>query len=164
MAEKFIESLDNAQKALQIADHMTYVTFPLIKEKRLLLKVLAALGICIPHIINAILQYEYYWKRIQIYKEAKDNFETFRRISARYDITAEQLKKIVEILTLAEKHKKSPFEFVRNDKIIIMSESMQTDTLTIEKIKTFLLDTKDFFKKATTKIRGTQGIYTTLSS
>jgi len=151
--EKYQDSLEIAQKALQTADHMTYITFPLVKEKRLLLKVLSELSISILNTINSILQYEYYHKRIQIYKDARDNFQTFKNISAQYSLSQEQVKKLIEIIQLAEKHKKSPFEFVRNDKIVIMSDGMQTDTITLEKIKSFLIETKDFLRKANQKIK-----------
>lgn len=151
--EKYFESLALAHRNIQIADHMTYITFPLVKEKRLLLKVLSELGASILNTINAILQFEYYWKRIQIYQDAKANFETFKRISLRYNITPEQLKILQEILSLAERHKKSPFEFVKNDRIIIMSEGLAPSYLTLEKIKFFIIETKDFLRKANLKIK-----------
>ena len=37
--EKYKENLIEASKRLRIADHMTYVTFPLVNEHRLLLKI-----------------------------------------------------------------------------------------------------------------------------
>lgn len=153
--ERYLESLESAQRALQIADHMTYITFPLVKEKRLLLKVLSELSSAITSVINAILQYEYYWKRIQIYSTARDNFETFKQLAPRYSIHPDQLAKITEIVSLAEKHKKSPFEFVKNDKIVIMSDSLAPSYITLEKIKIFLLETKDIIKKANLKIKST---------
>lgn len=136
--EKFAESLEIATRAVQTADHLTYITFPLIKEKRLLLKILSELSVAILSIISAILQYEYYYKRIEIYKDARENFNTFKGIAIRYNITQEQINKMIEIINLAEKHKKSPFEFVKNDKIVIMSNGMRTDTINLEKIKLFL--------------------------
>jgi len=153
MTEKYIESLETAQKALQTADHMTYITFPLVKEKRLMLKILSELNLAILGTINAILQYEYYYKRIQIYNDSRENFNTFRKIAERYEITPEQLKKIIEIISLAEKHKRSPFEFVKNDKIVILSDRMQTDTVSIDKIKSFLIEVKDILKKANLRIK-----------
>jgi len=153
LQEKYFESLEQARKAMQIADHMTYITFPLVKEKRLLLKVLSELGSSVLSTINAILQYEYTWKRIQIYSDARANFDTFKRVSARYKINAEQLMKLTEIIRLAERHKKSPFEFIKNDKIVIMSDGMQTDTITLEKIKGFILESKDFLRKASLEIK-----------
>lgn len=154
MQEKYFQSLEEATRALQIADHMTYITFPLVKEKRLLLKVLSELSLAILSTINAVLQYEYTWKRIQLYSDPKSNFETFKRISSRYEISSEQLKTLMEILTLAERHKKSPFEFVKEEKIVIMSDDgMIPSYLTLDKIKAFLIETKDVIHKASSKIK-----------
>jgi len=150
---RFFLSLEKAKKSLQIADHLTYMTFPIVKENKLLLKGIEELYLAIINAINAILQYEYTYKRIQIYKDAKENFRTFQRVALRYSINQEQLSKITEILTLAEKHKKSPFEFSKNDKIVIMSDNSRIDTLNIDKIKAFILETKDFLRKCSFTIK-----------
>ena len=150
---RFFLSLEKAKKSLQIADHLTYMTFPIVKENKLLLKGIEELYLVIINAINAILQYEYTYKRIQIYKDAKENFRTFQRVALRYSINQEQLSKITEILTLAEKHKKSPFEFSKNDKIVIMSDNSRIDTLNIDKIKAFILETKDFLRKCSFTIK-----------
>lgn len=152
MQEKFNESLAQATKAFQTADHLTYVTFPLIKEKRLLLRVLTELNASVLNTINSILQYEFYYKRIQIYNDARENFRTFQRIAPRYNISEEQLKRVSDIISLAEKHKKSPFEFIKNDKIIMMSDSNQAETITLERIKSLLIEAKDLLKKAGLRI------------
>ena len=155
LQEKFIQSLEYATKSLQTADHMAYITFPLVKEKRLLLKILSEIHSSILNTINAILQYEFYWKRINLYSDAKSNFDIFRhKCAPRYKISPEQINKVIEIFSLIERHKKSPFEFVKDDKIVIMSEGMRTDTITLEKIKSYLLETKDILKKANTVIKG----------
>jgi len=118
-----------------------------------LLKILDELYLASINTINAILQYEYIYKRIQLYGDARENFRTFQKVSKRYQISQEQLNKITELLTLAENHKKSPLEFTRNNKIIIMSDNLRTDTLTIEKIKEFLIETKDFVRKTSQVIK-----------
>jgi len=152
--EKFIESLDKAAITLRTADHLLYMTYPLIKEKRLLLKVLDEIYLTVLNIINAILKYEYLYKRIQLYQDARANFQTFRnKCSSKYSITPEQVEKILELFNLTEKHKKSPFEFVRNDKIVIMTNALKTDTVTVEKMKDYILLSKDLLRKAETIIR-----------
>lgn len=153
---KFIINLDTARKSLQTADHLTYVTFPLLKEQRLLLKVLEELQEAVVNIINAILQYEYSNRRIMIYNNARENFNTFKKIAMQYNISQEQLGKILEIMTLAEKHKKSPFEFVKSDRIVIMSDNMNPETLNLDKIKVYIIEIKDFLRKTSIKIKSTQ--------
>lgn len=154
MPEKFIENLDKAAVVLKTADHMLYMTYPLIREKRLLLKILSEIYFSILNTINAILQYEYLYKRIQLFNNARDNFIIFQQKCApRYRISPEQMEKIKEIFDLTEKHKNSPFEFVRGNKIVIMSNALKTDIITVEKMKTYVLTAKDLLRKAETIIR-----------
>ncbi len=150
--EKHQLSLERASRALKTADHLTYMTFPLVKENKLLLKILDEIYESIYNTINAILQYEYLHKKIELYNDAKENFRTFKELAEKYKINPEQLEKIIEILSLREKHKKSPFEFIRKEKIVIMSDNLKTETLTLEKIKSFLVETKDFIRKINLQI------------
>ena len=152
--EKFIENLDRASKNLQTADHMLYMTYPIVKEKRLLLKILNEVNTVVLSIVNAILQYEYLYKRIDLYKDAKANFQIFKeKCAPRYKISKEQVIKIIEIFNLAEKHKKSPFEFVKDDKIVIMTNSFRTDIVNVEKMKEYIFTSKDLLRKADSIIR-----------
>ena len=146
--EKFIENLKEAEKIIKINDHMVYVTFPLIQDKNLLLKILLETKIAIAKCINSILQYEYLYKRIKIYKDAETNFKVFKeKCAPRYKITNQQTNLIIELFDLVEKHKKSPLEFMRNGKIVILSENLIPKTFTFEKTKEFLELSKDILKK-----------------
>jgi len=144
---KFISSLELAKKELERADHFTYVTLPVVKDNRLLLRVLEGISNSVLNAINAVLQFEYLNKRILIYNNARDNFNTFKSLAGRYNISQEQLATISEILSLGERHKKSPLEFIKNSKIVIISDDMRTETLTLEKIKLFLVEAKDLIRK-----------------
>lgn len=151
--EKYTESLQKAIKSLQVADHMAYVTYPLIKDKRLLLKILDNLYEAILHTINSILQYDYLWKKVQLYKDAKSNFQVFKhKCAPRYQINKEQISEILEILSLVEKHKKSPLEFQRKDKVVIMSDNLRTNVIDIEKIKSYLTTSKRLLERANSGI------------
>src|SRR3990172_12800110 len=120
--EKFLETLASAEKNLRTVDHMVYITFPLIKDKRLLLKVIQELKAIISSCITSILQYEYLYKRIGLYKDSGENFRTFTEKSApRYGITGEEIKIIRELFDFVDRHKESPLEFIKDDKIVILS-------------------------------------------
>jgi len=152
--EKFIEYLKIAEEKIQTIDHMIYVTFPLIKDKRLLLKILSELNIAILNIINSILQYEYLYKRINLTKDAKTNLRIFiQQCAPRYQITEQEIKLIIELLDLAEKHKKSPFEFVKEEKVVILSENLKPATITLDKTKEFLIMSKNLLKKTRETIK-----------
>ncbi len=146
--DKFFENLQEASKIIFTADHMLYVTFPLIKDKQLLLKILLDTKIAISKCINSILQYEYLYKRIKLYNNPKTNFKTFEeKCAKKYNITEQEIKLILELFNIMEEHKKSSMEFMKNGKIIILSQSLQQKTITIEKIKEFLTLAKKILKK-----------------
>lgn len=152
--EKFQENLKEAIRALQIADHMTYVTFPLVKEQRLILKIFDEIYKSIIGCINAILNYEYLYKRIKLYRDTKDNMQTFiDKCAKNYTLNNEQIKKIKEILELNKKHKQSAMEFVKKDKIVILSDSLKTQILNIQIIKQYLLIAKELLMKVNEKMK-----------
>lgn len=152
--EKFHQDIKEAIKSLQIADHMTYVTFPLVNEQRLLLKIFDEIYKSIIGCINAILNYEYMYKRIRLYKDNQENIRTFaNKCSKTYNLNNEQIKKILEIIELNKKHKQSAMEFVKKDRIVILSESLGTKTLDIQKIKEYLLLAKELLMSVNKKIK-----------
>lgn len=146
--EKFFENLISAEKTIRAADHIVYVTFPLIKDKRLLLKVIQETRNAVALCINAILQYEYMFKRINLYKDSKSNFRTFvDKCSQRYNISQQEIKIVLELFEIMQKHKESPFEFIKEEKIIILSNGLKPTTLTLEKTKEFLITVKEILRK-----------------
>ncbi len=151
--EKFLESLGNAEKALKAADHMVYVTYPLVKDQRILLKVIEGIKEAVTQCIKAILHYEYLFKRITLYKNPKTNFKTFvEKCAPRYNIKQEEIKTILELFDIAEKHQKSPFEFVKEEKVVILSNGMKPKTLTLEKTKEVLNVSKEILRKTKEKL------------
>ena len=152
--EKFLENLNEAERKLQIASHITCVTFPLIKDKRLFLKILMEINDSIVKCVNAVLQYEYLYNRISLSQNAEENLNTFKtKCASNYSLTQQEINAVDEIIGLAEKHKKSPFEFARSDKMIILSENSKPEAVTLEKIKEFLFLTKTILKKTQGKIK-----------
>lgn len=152
--EKFLSALESASKTLQTADHMIYITFPLIKDNRLLIKIFSEIYSVILAIVNAVLQYDYAYKRIMLYNDAKINFKNFKeKCAPRFGITEEEIVKIIEIFKIMEGHRQSPMEFVRKDKFVILSETLQTDVVTVEKLKGYLFTAKNILQKVNGKIK-----------
>lgn len=146
--EKFIEHLQEAEKRIQIVDHMVYVTFPVVKDKRLFMKILSEIKSALANCINSVLQYEYIYKRINLYNNARENFKTFiENCAPRYNITKEELNSIVELFDILEKHRQSPMEIIKEDRIIILSENMQPKIINFTNVKNFLLISKNVLKK-----------------
>ena len=153
--EKFLENILEAEKNLRTIDHIIYVTFPLIKDKRLLLKVIQEIKDVVTNCITSILQYEYLYKRISLYRDSRENLKTFtEKCAQRYNIGKDEIRLILELFKFVENHKKSPFEFVKDEKIVILSENSKPTTMTLEKTKEFLITAKDILKKTKEGIKG----------
>lgn len=153
MTENFLEKLKEAERILKTADHMAYVSFPLIKDKNILIKILSQTKTVITNCINSILQYEYLYKRIKLYKDTKANLKTFEeKCSPRYKISKEEINLIKELFDINDRHKKSQMEFMRHEKIVIISENLETKSITIDKIKIFITLAKNILKKTRVNI------------
>lgn len=147
--EKFFENLEKSEKTIQTASHLLYVTYPLVKDKRLLLKILSEIKNGIASCMNAVLQYEYLYGRIRLSSDPKLNFRKFlEKCCPRYNISETEIRKIVKLFEIVEKHKTSPFEFVKEDKIVILSDNMNSEIITLEKVKEFLNSSKIVLQKA----------------
>lgn len=146
--EKFLQNLQEADRIIKAVDHLVYVTFPLVKDKRMLLKILVETKNAVALCINSILQYDYIYKKIRLYHDTKENFRTFKeKCASRYGISQEEINKITSLFEIAERHRKSPFEFVRQDKVVIMSENFYPEAITLEKTKEFVILAKNVLFK-----------------
>lgn len=151
--EKFLEYLKEAEKIIQTADHLIYMTFPLVNDKRLLLKIITETKTAVANCINSVLQYEYLYKRIKLSKSSKTNLKTFiEKCAPRYEITEQETEIILELFDIVEKHKQSPFEFMKDNKIVILSENSTQKVISVEKIKEFLFISKNILRKVEDKI------------
>ncbi|MCL6500477.1 MAG: hypothetical protein K6T16_00385 [Candidatus Pacearchaeota archaeon] len=147
------ELLAKAENSLRIADHMVYITYPLLKESRLLQKIIDQLSEVAMNIIEASLSYEYIFKRLLLPQSREQYFDMFRtKCSASFGIAPAEMQVLKELFDLIEKHKNSPFEFSRKDKLVIMSNGFRTDAINLEKLKKYLNTLKVVLQKTKTRI------------
>jgi hypothetical protein len=101
-----------------------------------------------------MLQYDYIFRKVKIYKDPKPNLMAFKdKTSLNYDISKEELKKILRLFEIVRRHNESKMEFTRKDKIVILSETMRQETITFEETKELYNAAKDIITKAENKIK-----------
>jgi len=144
--EKFAESLQNADKYIMNAEHIFNVTSKLINDKKVLLNVLENLYKSLLYSIDSILQLEFLLKRIKLSKDSSENLLIFKNLAEGYGITKEEIRVVEDIFFIVKRHRQSSMEFLRGEKIVIMSESLPCyfDTT---KIKSYSETVKNIFDK-----------------
>ncbi|MEM4326165.1 MAG: hypothetical protein QXU40_02595 [Candidatus Pacearchaeota archaeon] len=148
MSEKIKESIENAEKIIRTADHIVYITFPLVRDKRLLLKVIKEIKEAIIICLNSILSYESTKNKVPLYKDFRDNLEMFKEEYAiNYRMTSTEISSILELLDFVKFHEESQFEFMKKDSIVIMSGGFDSKVLTLNQVKEFLILGKSVLKK-----------------
>lgn len=152
MEQKFLSSLNNAEKSLRIADHLVSVTYSLFKDEKICLQVISELNIFSIYLINAVLQYEYYFKRIQLFTDSSTNLEIFKTCVRDYSFSDSETKSLYEVMRLAKAHKDSPMVFVKEKNVVIMIDGGRTEIVNIDKIKVFLNNFKTIIKKVKVRL------------
>ena len=147
--KKFESLVLEANKKLKLADHMLYVTYPLIKDKKLLIYIMENIDKSIKKAIEAYIRYD------QIYKRVKSDPDSFpaklillSKISAqRYGFGESLFEFIEEIDDLIKKIKESPMEFVKGNKFVICYNNYKTKILTKDYVRDSILKAKPFILK-----------------
>jgi len=152
MPEKYKEYLKESARHLQIADHMTYITFPLVNEKKLIIKIFEEIFKSVKNSINSAIHFEFKNKNIILSNQEEENIKNFiENLAKNYEINEKEINKILEIIEIEKKHEESSMEFVRKEKLVMMSDSLNIKTLTIENIKDYLTIAKNIFLKVSKK-------------
>jgi len=150
--EKIIGYLQEAEKINKTIDHIIHVTFPLLRDKKVLIRTITELKKSAAYCINSILQYEYLYRRVQLYRNPKMNLKTFtNKCAQKYGLSPEETEKLKDLFRIVEQHNESAMEFTRNQRLVIITDS-QTKTVGIPEIKDFLEINKKMIKNAKSHI------------
>lgn len=134
--------INDATRHFKTADHLIYMTYPLVNDKKLLITITQSLFTISQCIVNAVLEYERMHKRIAI---LPTNFESrlvvFRNKCAKnYNIDLESIKMIEELHELVNDHKESAVEFTRNEQLVICDDGFENmKTVDIKRLKNHLI-------------------------
>lgn len=129
-------NFEKALRHLRIAEHMAKVTFPLVNEKKILVKCLEQIYLSLVYLIETADK-GFIKKPVKISKSALKKTK----------ITDYEIAKINEIIENYNIHKKSAIEFSKNNKLVIMSDNLGIKTLDHEKILDYIKILKSIFLK-----------------
>jgi len=149
--EEFSEAFNRAKRNLMIADHMIYMTYSVVKDPRLLLTVLENVFLALSNGISAVLNYENLYKRVDHIPDSfEEKLNAFLAVAERLRIDTRHLSLIKEVKEIIIEHKDSPMEFVRNDRFVICSNNYEMKVISVEQIKNYIGQTKNFLAEVST--------------
>ena len=142
-------TLEEANRKLKIADHLAYVTYPIIKDNKLIMTITENLAEAMTKAVDALLDYDVYYKRIiHLPSDFKSRLDIFRTNCApRYKINTAYLSLIKDLQDLHEFRKKATMEFRKKDQYILTEENFKIKTLNYQKVKDYVNLSKSFFEK-----------------
>ncbi len=152
------ESLFEANRLIKTADHLAYVTYPLIKDNKLIMTITENLAEAMMKAVNALLYYDKYYKRISsLPVDFRSRLEIFRTNCApRYKINVNYLSLIKDLKELQEARKNASMEFVRKDQYVITENNFKMKTLTYQKVKDYVNLSKTFINQINTILKNVQ--------
>lgn len=141
--------MDRANRSLKTADHLTYVTYPLLKDTKLVIAILENINNALILSVEAMVEYDRMFKRITaIPQDFRSRFELFKKSCApRYNIDREHIAMISDIDMIMENRKRSPMEFVKRDKLVVLGNDFRTKTVDYEKMKVYVNKAKAYMLK-----------------
>jgi hypothetical protein len=144
-----------AIRSIKRADHLTYMTLPLIRDNKLILSILENIHLSLVQGMDAMLEYERYYKRISpLPMNFNSRFDIFRdKLINKYNITNDEVELIRSLKESIESHKNSPIAFSRPDKFVICSENYRMKSISVEEIKQYILIAKSFLRKMESTIK-----------
>jgi hypothetical protein len=158
--EKFQEFRDLSKKKLQLADHILTMTYPVVKDPRLLVSSVENLFLAYSYGISSVLSYETLFKRVPPFPDDfNSKFELFRERCRKYGIDEENLKIIKDLKTVIISHKKSPVAFSRHENFVICDANYRTRTISANEVKNYIEKAKLFIKELSTIVSKDEEIF-----
>ncbi|HIH13652.1 MAG TPA: hypothetical protein HA224_00170 [Nanoarchaeota archaeon] len=137
--ERHVDLIKKAKKEVALADHLLYVTYPMIKEMKFLLAISEHLINSCTNALEALLEFEKKYKRIAPFST---NFSVMantykEKVAPFYNLDPKfyrLLRKLDEIRQLGVN---SPVKFQRGEKYILASEDFKLTILDADAIKRY---------------------------
>lgn len=138
------EAITTARKELRLADHMIYITLPLLGDRKIFLNAVNHLGKAINELIKAYLEKEWRYKRLEFKPPGDTGINLFlTKYSKVLGLQSHELM-IKSINSFNNVREKSSIKLKRDDKFIIISPEYTMVTLTEAEVKRYIRQTSEF--------------------
>ena len=148
MPERYQELLASAKKETELADHLIYVTYPIIKEVKFLLAITEHVITAARSAVEALLAFEQHYKRIEPFST---NFavmaQTYKeKVESFYSLDPKFHRLLLKLQEIQHMNMQAPVKFKRGEKYILANHEYKLTTLDFESVKKYSNLAKGFVK------------------
>jgi hypothetical protein len=149
MMEQIPLMLKEANRIFKNSDHLAYMTYPLVQDKRLLMSIMENLNNALSKFMEVLLQHDFIYNRSgPVPEKFMERIDFFRRgCAGRYGVGDKQLGMMIELHEIVEHRKKSSMEFMRGNDYIIAGNDYKIRKIGIEQLKGWINESKAFVNK-----------------
>ncbi len=147
--EKYHELFLKSKKTFNTADHLTYITYPLIKDVKVIISITENIYLSVVNAMDSLIEYDILYKRIGPQPSGFDSrFEIFKsNLKERYGIEKEYIDLIKNLRDIITCNKGNYTTLMKENRLYIYSSDFRTKSLDVEELKNFLVKTKKFINK-----------------
>ena len=159
--ERFQEELSAGRQQLMTADHLVSITFPLVKDNKLLLTAIESLFAAAKSLMASLLHYESVFKRLPRFKEDYGSMIYWfkSRCMPRYGLSSDYGAVMGELKLLHDDHRASTIEFSRKDCLVICSDTYRFRKITLLQIKSYVAVVKRMFRDVEEVVSRYEGVF-----
>lgn len=146
LQEKHEQLMQFAKKEIEVADHLLYMTYPMIKETKFLLAITDHIIKSGRAALQALLEYERFYKRIEAYPHnfAMEISIYRQKLEQRYKFDPVFYRLLNKLLEVHKFDKNSTVRFRRGDRYILTSSTYDMTVLDINSVKRYSSVTRKF--------------------
>ena len=146
IAERYQELLQTARKQSELADHMLYVTYPLVQETKFLLAIAGHVINAARSAMQALLEFEILYKRLEHYNQTfVSEIDIYcKKVAPRYNLDGKYFKLLQKLLEVQKYDSESVVRFKRGDKYILSTAEYSMSVLDLDSVKRYSNLTKKF--------------------
>lgn len=121
----FSEELIAAEQAWRAAEHVLEITFPSIRDPKLLLRVIVFLEKAIKKTISLILKLEHIEKNLELTKSGSKNMSLFfDSVGSKYGLSPEDLEALKDVFDLGNKYRQSALAFSNKGRAVLFDDDL----------------------------------------
>jgi len=137
------EFFKEAQRQLTLADHLLTMTYPLVKDSKLLVGIMQNISQANNNIITGVLYMASKSQQIIPTTTFATRFSQCKTFLKPFNIIPKEDFEVFQAVhDLEEEHKKSPVTFSRDQKYVLCGDDYTLTTLTEKNLKSFLQQAK----------------------